>query len=363
MLYPELPFHRAASQAVPRLRARLVTPAGRRFLPAHACVAWYEPGSVTLTTLPELGGDWTFVSQHPSEERVLISVGTPPRNLLHEIELESRRVWRLPFPPEATAQYVGPHGLVALVEDDLTLLDHHVGAIPRFVAVVRGTYPGRLVAAAGDLVVLAGADAPWAFFRCGGNRLAPVGEIGRDALMISECFVRSGEVQLVGRGAGDDVGVFTPVLEPAPEAPPEAVATLGYASAWDDIIWLPSEVARWKGTRYYHVVVANALAGAGLCLIGPATPASPPTTLLLLFRDRFRNVSLAAVPDAQIDARTRAALQALDVTEGGDIERVMAVVEPFWSFVAGVVRQDAGDDAAPVRIAGRITHVVRARTA
>jgi hypothetical protein len=31
--------------------------------------------------------------------------------------------------------------------------------------------------------------------------------------------------------------------------------------------------------------------------------------------------------------------------------------------VAGVVRQDAGDDAAPVRIAGRITHVVRVRTA
>ena len=312
-----------------------------------------------------LEGEWILQCRHPTQPRVCVAIGAPPDDRLHELWLETGERVALPFPPGASAQYIGASGLAVLVDDELLLHEHHFRQAPRLVHRIAGTYPGRLVEVVGDILVLAGDEAPWAFFRCREDRLVPLGEISPDGLRIFERFVAEGRLHLVGRDVGHEALVVEPIFEPLIVEPPVSVGTFWYSEAWLGVHAFPCDARRWTGTRDYQHVVASVLADVGLCLVSGQ---GDPTTLLLWFRDRSRSVSLLAIPDQQIDAGARPALDALDGThldEEASLEPVLSVVEPFWPFTLtqiGELTTDEAEPAEPARVDGRITHVVRLRT-
>jgi hypothetical protein len=88
-------------------------------------------------------------------------------------------------PEGETSCPVGKDRWVAVVGYEIVLFAAGAGTEPARELDRQAAYDGRLVATLGNVVVLAGEDAPWAFFRCEGNRLIPVGEVRPDTLRVS----------------------------------------------------------------------------------------------------------------------------------------------------------------------------------
>ena len=253
---------------------------------------------------------------------------------------------------------VGEGRWVAVEGDEIVLLAAGDGAGPARELERQATYGGRLVAALGNVVALAGEDAPWAFFRCQGDHLIPLGEIRRDVMQVSEYALVNDQIYLIGRGAGTDEQVVLPQLDQPPI--PIGVDRYDHLDAWQTVVGMPHSADGWRSYRSFQEVLAEVLATTGIAVL--ATSGRVSATLVLWFRDRCAGVSVLVVPASTSTGEARSSLCALDglhLAGDDDARRVEAVLQPFWEFAVGFTDED---QEHPVEIAERIENVVCVRT-
>jgi hypothetical protein len=261
-------------------------------------------------------------------------------------------------PDGATACYVGDDRLVTVEEGAIVLFAVSDGAPPLRELERRSTYPGRLVATLGDVIVLAGMEAPWVFFRCQADHLLPVGEIRQDNLRVLDHVLVDDRIYLIGRGSGVDEQIVTPRLEEPPPRP--EFAGYDHGDAWRTLVGIPHFPEGWHGFRGFQEVLDEVLAGAGIARL--SLPGGALATLVLWFRDRSSGLSLLVVPAAAMTGDTRQALNDLDgthLTDGESASYVQSVLQHLWPFTVGFIDET---QEQPTEIAERIDWVVCVRT-
>jgi len=255
--------------------------------------------------------------------------------------------------PEGQAScLMGKDRWVAVEGDEIVLFAAGDGAGPAREIERQATYGGRLVATLGNVVVLAGEDAPWAFFRCQDDHLIPVGEVGRDTLMVSGHILRNGQIYLIGRGAGTDEQIAIPELEHPPVVP--GVGRYDHLEAWRTIVGVPHSAGGWRSYRSFQEVLAEALADAGIAAL--ADPGNRPATLVLWFRDTCAGLSVLVVPNATSSVLD---LDGLHLADNDGTSHVQTALKPFWQFAVGFADEE---QQRPVEIGDRIENVVCVRT-
>lgn len=249
-----------------------------------------------------------------------------------------------------TACHVGKDRWVAIEGDELVLYVASSGAEPARELERQAAYAGRLAAVAGDVVALAGEDAPWAFFRCQGDRLIPIGEVRRDTLQIAEHVLVNDQIYLIGRGSGTDESIAIPELEQPPIS--AGVGRYDHLEAWRSVAGI-SRLAGGRHYRSFQEVLAEVLAQAGIAVL--AVPGKAPATLVLWFRDRSAGVSVLVVPRATSPLSD---LDGLHLADDGGATRVQAALQPLWQFAVDFI----DEEQEPVEIRELIENVVCVRT-
>jgi hypothetical protein len=261
-------------------------------------------------------------------------------------------------PKGETACHVAENRVVAIEGDEIVLLAAGDGAGPPQELERQTTYNGRLVATLGNVVVLAGEDAPWVFFRCQGDHLIPVGEIRRDTLQIFEHILMNDRIYLIGRGAGTAEQVVIPVLDQPPLPP--SVGHYDHLEAWRTMVGISHSADGWHSYRSFQEVLAEVLAATGIAVL--AVPGKTPATLVLWFRDSCAGLSVLAVPRSALLEETRFSLWDLDglhLAENDRASRIQRMLHPFWQFAVGLADED---QERLIEIAEQIENVVCVRT-